>query len=88
MGTGLLTALSVLAFAGVGAVTPSFARRLGEHRGHSTATWRTSAPSDDDRVSWLDRAYRAALSAGHPACHLATLAPDSTLIRRTTCGFP
>lgn len=31
-GTGLLTTLPVLAFAGVGAVTPTLARRLGEHR--------------------------------------------------------
>ncbi|WP_181449132.1 CynX/NimT family MFS transporter [Nonomuraea aridisoli] len=32
VGTGLLTTLPVLAFAGVGAVTPGLARRLGEHR--------------------------------------------------------
>ncbi|MER7505242.1 MFS transporter [Nonomuraea pusilla] len=31
-GTGLLTTLPVLAFAGVGAVTPALSRRLGEHR--------------------------------------------------------
>ncbi|MFG1698913.1 CynX/NimT family MFS transporter [Nonomuraea sp. NPDC049309] len=31
-GTGLLTTLPVLAFAGVGAATPSLARRIGEHR--------------------------------------------------------
>ncbi|GAB2927634.1 CynX/NimT family MFS transporter [Nonomuraea fastidiosa] len=31
-GTGLLTTLPVLAFASVGAVTPSLARRIGEHR--------------------------------------------------------
>ncbi|SDM30413.1 MFS transporter, CP family, cyanate transporter [Nonomuraea jiangxiensis] len=30
--TGLLTTLPVLAFAGVGAITPALARRLGEHR--------------------------------------------------------
>ncbi|MGA4995726.1 CynX/NimT family MFS transporter [Nonomuraea bangladeshensis] len=32
VGTGLLTTLPVLAFAGVGAVTPTLARRVGEHR--------------------------------------------------------
>jgi CP family cyanate transporter-like MFS transporter len=32
VGTGLLTTLPVLAFAGVGAVTPALARRIGEHR--------------------------------------------------------
>ncbi|MFF0860147.1 CynX/NimT family MFS transporter [Nonomuraea sp. NPDC003560] len=32
VGTGLLTTLPVLAFAGVGAVTPTLARRIGEHR--------------------------------------------------------
>ncbi|SEH02836.1 MFS transporter, CP family, cyanate transporter [Nonomuraea solani] len=32
VGTGLLTTLPVLAFASVGAVTPTLARRLGEHR--------------------------------------------------------
>lgn len=32
VGTGLLTTLPVLAFATVGAVTPSMARRVGEHR--------------------------------------------------------
>nr|WP_171074689.1 MFS transporter [Nonomuraea basaltis] len=32
VGTGLLTTLPVLAFASVGAVTPSLARRIGEHR--------------------------------------------------------
>ncbi|NUP03473.1 MAG: MFS transporter, partial [Nonomuraea sp.] len=32
VGTGLLTTLPVLAFAGVGAITPTLARRLGEHR--------------------------------------------------------
>jgi CP family cyanate transporter-like MFS transporter len=32
VGTGLLTTLPVLAFAGVGALTPGLARRLGEHR--------------------------------------------------------
>ncbi|MEV5495701.1 MFS transporter [Nonomuraea fuscirosea] len=32
VGTGLLTTLPVLAFASVGAITPSLARRLGEHR--------------------------------------------------------
>ncbi|SEM54901.1 CynX/NimT family MFS transporter [Nonomuraea pusilla] len=32
VGTGLLTTLPVLAFAGVGAVTPALSRRLGEHR--------------------------------------------------------
>ncbi|GAA3652442.1 CynX/NimT family MFS transporter [Nonomuraea antimicrobica] len=32
VGTGLLTTLPVLAFAGVGAVTPTLARRAGEHR--------------------------------------------------------
>ncbi|TDD44870.1 MFS transporter [Nonomuraea terrae] len=32
VGTGLLTTLPVLAFAGVGAVTPGLSRRLGEHR--------------------------------------------------------
>ncbi|MEV0149802.1 MULTISPECIES: MFS transporter [unclassified Nonomuraea] len=32
VGTGLLTTLPVLAFATVGAVTPSLSRRLGEHR--------------------------------------------------------
>ncbi|MET9342546.1 CynX/NimT family MFS transporter [Nonomuraea sp. NPDC003727] len=32
VGTGLLTTLPVLAFATVGAITPSLARRIGEHR--------------------------------------------------------
>ncbi|GAA2404971.1 CynX/NimT family MFS transporter [Nonomuraea africana] len=32
VGTGILTTLPVLAFATVGAITPSLARRLGEHR--------------------------------------------------------
>ncbi|MFG1706055.1 CynX/NimT family MFS transporter [Nonomuraea sp. M3C6] len=32
VGTGLLTTLPVLAFASVGAVTPTLARRIGEHR--------------------------------------------------------
>ncbi|MEV5894168.1 CynX/NimT family MFS transporter [Nonomuraea fuscirosea] len=32
VGTGLLTTLPVLAFASVGAITPTLARRLGEHR--------------------------------------------------------
>lgn len=32
IGTGLLTTLPVLAFASVGAITPTLARRLGEHR--------------------------------------------------------
>ncbi|MEV3979252.1 MFS transporter [Nonomuraea sp. NPDC049758] len=32
VGTGLLTTLPVLAFAGVGAITPTLARRIGEHR--------------------------------------------------------
>lgn len=32
VGTGLLTTLPVLAFAGVGAITPTLARRVGEHR--------------------------------------------------------
>ncbi|WP_431902691.1 CynX/NimT family MFS transporter [Nonomuraea sp. bgisy101] len=32
VGTGLLTTLPVLAFATVGAITPTLARRLGEHR--------------------------------------------------------
>ncbi|MFC4006339.1 CynX/NimT family MFS transporter [Nonomuraea purpurea] len=32
VGTGLLTTLPVLAFAGVGAVTPALSRRVGEHR--------------------------------------------------------
>ncbi|GAA2215736.1 CynX/NimT family MFS transporter [Nonomuraea monospora] len=32
VGTGLLTTLPVLAFASVGAITPTLARRIGEHR--------------------------------------------------------
>src|ERR1044072_2711149 len=32
VGTGLLTTLPVLAFATVGAITPTLARRIGEHR--------------------------------------------------------
>src|SRR3954463_1210976 len=32
VGTGLLTTLPVLAFAAVGAITPTLARRVGEHR--------------------------------------------------------